>query len=508
MARDCYEKLLAVKPGLSQVTNNLACLYLERLNDLEKAHTLARAARKLRPAADVSASPNVKMESSAIADTLGWVLYKRKEYAEALDLAREAAQGLAGNAEVQYHLGMAAAMMGSPVEARAALNAALKPPAGAPGGSGLPDGHPARAEIQARLVLLGEENAAGPTLPLRELEAAAGKQPGDALLQYCLGGAYGKEKDYQRAAAAYGKALQLNPGMAVASVDLARLFAGPLHDRKKALELAKSVKHLVPTHPGIAGQLGGIAFDAGDHLWAYDLFSEACRVPNPGATLLTGRAWAAYSLGKVTEAREVMDQLLHAWPDSPEATGAKSFLALSAPTAGPKAMEEASAAGESVLRTDPDNVPALMIRARVQAGKGDTASATATCKTVLGRFPAFAPAQIQLAALYAGDPGTRDQAWQLATAAREVLPGDPELIRVLGELSYHKKDYPYAIQLLQPGASKNALSAESLYYLGMSQWHNDDKTAAQSTLKKALEAGLPKALSEEAQKVFNVANPQ
>ena len=60
--------------------NNLACLYSEQLNDLNKAYDLARKAHELQP-----------QEASA-GDTLGWVLYKRGDYQQALSILQNSAQ--------------------------------------------------------------------------------------------------------------------------------------------------------------------------------------------------------------------------------------------------------------------------------------------------------------------------------------------------------------------------------------------------------------------------------
>jgi TolA-binding protein len=78
------------------------------------------------------------------------------------------------------------------------------------------------------------------------------------------------------------------------------------------------------------------------------------------------------------------------------------------------------------------------------------------------------------------------------------LPGDPELAELLGRLSYEKKEYPRAVQLLQESARKRPLDADSLFYLGMSQFQSRQKTEAQGVLNQALVAGLQEPLATEA----------
>jgi tetratricopeptide (TPR) repeat protein len=495
-AADYFEKRLLLDPGSSELMNSLACLYADHLNDPEKAYKLALEARRLRPPADPSQPLASRQESSAIADTLGWIRYKRKEYRDALQLVLEASRDIGDNPEVQYHLGMAAAMMGQMEVARKALIAALKPE------GGLPAAFPARPDIQARLTLLGGAEATAKVTPLAELENAATKQPNDPLVQFLLANAREKEKDFERAAAAYEKTIEQNPNLVAAVVSLARLNSGPLHKPQKALELAKKARDILVDDPAATGPLGVIVFDAGDYAWAYDLLGQSTRATKPDMATLRSFAWASYSQGKMTEARAIMQRVIDEAPASAEAGDAKSFLSMTTRTADGKVSPELVSAAGNALKTDPDNVPALMIQARNQAQGADPGPAESTLNAVLKKYPAFTPAQIELADLYARQPGTRDKAWELATAARKVQPEDAELIKVLAALSYHKKDYDYAIQLLQPAAAKNSLNAEALFYLGMSQWQKNDKEAGRSALTKALEMGLPAATKEEAARIL------
>jgi Flp pilus assembly protein TadD len=72
------------------------------------------------------------------------------------------------------------------------------------------------------------------------------------------------------------------------------------------------------------------------------------------------------------------------------------------------------------------------------------------------------------------------------------------LAELLGRLSYEKKEYQRAIQLLQESARKRALNANSLFYLGMSQLQIRQKTEARDVLNQALVGGLQEPLASEA----------
>src|SRR5258707_269329 len=83
-ARNAYEKILAKNPEFVPALNNLAYLYADKLNEIDKAYDLAQKARGLR-------------SEPATTDTLGWVLYKKGDYRQGLALFQESAGKLAQN---------------------------------------------------------------------------------------------------------------------------------------------------------------------------------------------------------------------------------------------------------------------------------------------------------------------------------------------------------------------------------------------------------------------------
>jgi uncharacterized protein HemY len=139
-----------------------------------------------------------------------------------------------------------------------------------------------------------------------------------------------------------------------------------------------------------------------------------------------------------------------------------------------------------------------MVEAALDLQQDQTKPATEIYTNILRRWPDFGPAQKGLAMLYAQDPSTVDAAYDLAIKARQTSPDDPDVSELLGRLSYEKKDYPRAVQLLQESARKKPLSANSLFYLGMAQLQSRQKTEAQGILNQALVAGLREPLATEA----------
>src|SRR4030095_2128545 len=126
--------------------------------------------------------------------------------------------------------------------------------------------------------------------------------------------------------------------------------------------------------------------------------------------------------------------------------------------------------------------------------------AVARYDKVVQRFPAFGLAQKQLALIYSEDPARKDEAYAWADNAREILPADPVVARMMGQLSYERKDYSRALQLLQESARRQPLDAKGLFYLGLALLEEKQSAAAIKALQAALDAGLPAPLSEEARR--------
>ncbi len=114
LAQSYYDRALRVDPNYALAANNLAYSLAERGMNLDRALELAKMARERLP------------RDPRVADTLGWVYYKRGQYREALPLLQEAAKNLPDNPAVRYHLGMVHYRLGNYQEARQELLAALR----------------------------------------------------------------------------------------------------------------------------------------------------------------------------------------------------------------------------------------------------------------------------------------------------------------------------------------------------------------------------------------------
>ena len=160
-------------------------------------------------------------------------------------------------------------------------------------------------------------------------------------------------------------------------------------------------------------------------------------------------ARAAFAQGQVEEARGAMEKA-----GSPDAAG---FLALTADPAatGWESLEAAVRKGARSATGGGEfgaaELPARMAEAALAEHAGDTGGAAQVYETILARFGQFIPAAKALSSLYlrAGAPDQLSEALRLATKAREKLPGDPEVARVLGSVCYLLGKFDQAIPLLE-----------------------------------------------------------
>jgi Flp pilus assembly protein TadD len=113
-ARALYEQLLADRPDLSVVKNNLAMMLVRgepSQTDLDKAFELTKGF--------------ALSENPIFIDTLGWVHYMRGENKEALTLLQRAYSDELKMPDISYHLGMAYHKAGSKKEAKDMLEKSL-----------------------------------------------------------------------------------------------------------------------------------------------------------------------------------------------------------------------------------------------------------------------------------------------------------------------------------------------------------------------------------------------
>ena len=453
-----FEKLVALHPDYAPAHNNLAHIHSELLVDLDKAHASASKARELSP------------RDPSISHTLGRVEWLRGNFAEALPLFQEAVSGLPVLPTVHYHLAMNHYMMGNSDEAAAGLEQALSIDAPFPEKS---------AAEQSLATLRSEE------VDLAILEQRVRENPDDVvvLLQYARG--LSQTGRFDDVLAAYDKALAANPDLEVAHLGRADLFADHLDDPAKALEAASQARRVAPSSALALAALGRAHFQNGNHEEAYGLLVDASSNTGAEADLLEDFAWAAYSLGRIDEARTAMERAVErGLTDTDEAT---EFLSLTSPER--LQNPETRTLAETVLTRHADHVPALMLLADSQEQSEEDAEQGYL--KILALYPKFDMARKALAARYLNDPARIDEAEALVNEARRRLPNDTDLTGMLGMINFRNSNHEAASQFLMEVATQRSLSAAELHAMGMSQAALKQNENARASLTQALEAGLP-----------------
>ena len=113
-ANEHYRKILDINKNFVPAANNLAWNYAHFGGNLDVALGLAQRARELAP------------QDPGVADTLGWLSYKKGLYPTAISALKESNEANKGsNPEVLYHLGMAYAKNGDKTLATETLGKAL-----------------------------------------------------------------------------------------------------------------------------------------------------------------------------------------------------------------------------------------------------------------------------------------------------------------------------------------------------------------------------------------------
>jgi tetratricopeptide (TPR) repeat protein len=356
-----------------------------------------------------------------------------------------------------------------------------------------------KEEAQARLKMISVSTGAE-AISIEALEKLLSVNQTDILAWMRLGSLFQDEKNIPKAADAYERARQINPASLAPNLKLAQLNVDVFHNNEKAIEFAKKARELAPHDPVVGGTLGVIALRAGNYEWAYGLLRQAARETKPTATVLHAFAWSAYDLGKVNEARKVMQSAAFiAVADSFEKKDSENFLALTAIEEDWNTLNSLQERIQTTLATQPNYVPALMGKAALQMLKGSGDEAAAIYGEILERYPNFAPAQRELAWFYSQKEGSLAKASDLAAKARESLSDDDRLSRILAEISFKRKEFTYAVQLFQESARKRPLDAGSLYRLGVAELETKKTADGMSHLRAALAAGLDGNLKTDAE---------
>jgi len=477
-SKAAYEKVLASDPDFSPALNNLAYLYSEKLGDIDKAFEMAQKARKLLP------------NEPHVADTLGWILYKRHQYPWALSLLMESGNVIGADPEMQFHLGMAQYMLGDEPSARISFSRALE------ANKDFPGIDQAKERLSALKI---DVQTAGPA-ERSVLEKAVADRPDDPVVLSRLVAVYEREGSVDKAIAVCEAEMRANPKYAPAITLLAKLYYSK-GEIAKGFELAKAAHNLAPDNPGAAQVLGRLAFAMHNYPWALSLLKEAAAKHPNDPDVLFDLAQALYSLGGVSDAAAAMRNALVLNAKFGRAAEAAGFLDLVALEDDPaRALSEADRV-EKILKAEPENVSALMAMGEVFEQRGNPVAAIQEYEKALGHYPDLTPAEKRLIVLYAKDAANDLKGFELATKVREAFPDDAQVAKACGIIVYRHGEYRRAESLLEDGANQLNGDGEVVFYLGMAQYRLKDK-ASKATLQRALGMHLRADLEGEARRVL------
>lgn len=477
-ARDAYEKVLKLNPRFAPALNNLACLYADAFPDLDRAFELAQRSRALQP------------DDGHAADTLGWVLFQRREHAWALSLLSEAAEKLPRSPEVLAHFGLASYMLGSEPEARTALAQALQ--------SG--EAFPARPRAEKALALLNTDFTAADAGRIAAAEKAASAD-GDPVAWLRVADWRANHGDQAGAVAACRAATLASPGSVPAALALVRCLRGA-GKTDEAIEQARLARKLAPANADIAQELAAAAFDAGEPGWAASLYAEVQAQRPDDPELACALARAAWHAGQVGLAREQLERACRGERAFAGAAEARVFLELIGAASAPEGTDAEAARLAALVAARPNDAAALLALAACQARRGERAAAIASSRSVLAGRPRLPQAQRQLAILLSDDAANDRTVIELAGAARKAFPADAPLAKALGIALVRQGQNSRAVPILDSIARVDAPDAEVLFYLGTAQNQLRQRAAGAKLLEQALTLGLRPDLAARARAIL------
>jgi tetratricopeptide (TPR) repeat protein len=482
-ARDAYEKLLAIAPNSAIVLNNLAILYDQQFNQLDKAYDLAKKARE--------AAPN----EAHIADTLGWVMFKKSDYRDALPLLQYSAEKLPTLPEVQFHLGMAYYMLGEEAPSIAALQKA----------SESNEDFPGKGEVRQRLAVLRIDPATATGEALKTLEDYIREKPKDPVALLRMAQLQEKAATPDQVIQAYEKIVETDPLFGPALLRLAELYSDRPSDVSKAYELATKARQALPDDPRTIDALGWASFKKGDYEGALKLLKEAAaKLPDhPDVQFHLGLAY--YMVGDEASARQELQKAAGAGKDFPGREEARKRLAVLAIDVG--TLKDATRTElEKYLHEQPNDPAALVRLAKIQEQDGKIDQAIDNYEKLINQYPLFSPAIRQLAILLSERSSDLSKTYELAEKARSAYPDDAEIDKALGILNFRRGYYPQSVEQLKSASGKRTNDPQLLYYLGAAYHQLKQEGECQKELRHVLELSPPPEIAARAKNTLTACS--
>lgn len=345
----------------------------------------------------------------------------------------------------------------------------------------------ARDPTQSEAVALaaGLQRERGDVAKAREtLLAGVAASPSDEGLRGALITLLMEASDFDGAAAQYGELLRTNPGNAGYRSGLAQLHlrAGKPELAEKTLREGAAAS---PSEPGPLLALASFLVGSGRAADAEkELNQRLSSAPGQHAVRL-GLAGLLRQQGRMDEAVREYDKVIEADAAGPDGLGARNAKA--AVLAGRGRRDEAAVLVGEVLKVNPRDNDALLLRGQLSQAKGDPTSAVADFRTVLKDQPDSIPVLAALAGahLAAKEPKL---AVEVAGIAVAKYPASPEVRLMASEVRGAAGDGAGALEEVEAGLKRDPRNARLLLAKAGLQAGAKDLTAAEKTLREAVAA--------------------
>ncbi len=396
----------------------------------------------------------------------GRVHLVQREFPQAIQAFQEVLRLEPGLSQARHQLALAYLESGNTSQARAELSLAARsdPEAAAP-----------------KLDLAELDIRTGATQPAIEaLEVLAVKQPKEARTYVLLGRAYLLRGEPVKAAEVYRQMMAVAPKDARGPylVGIALRRQGKVLDARRQFEAALALR---PNFPGPLAQLAAMSVTEN----RTDLALERVKQQ---VTLVPTSGQFQHLLGRMHQGRNEREAAERAYLKALELDPGlmAAYVDLSALYLVGSRPDQAVDRLKTAVARNPSSplMHALMGSAYEQ--KADIPNATRAYEKALSLNPRFVPAANNLAYLYSERGGDQEKALQLAQAAREAAPEDPQIADTLGRILYKRGVYQRAVALLQESADKLPGNPEVQYHLGMAAHKTGDKETARKALAAAV----------------------
>ncbi len=474
-AAEMYENLLKIRPRAQVALNNLANLYADKLGDLDKGYERAKQGRESAPT------------DPFIADTLGWILYRRGDYPAALALFQQAITPLQGGAdanptgaldqhpEVNYHLGAANYILGHEQPARVALQKAVD----------LSSDFNGIADAKRKLGVLNLDDSRLDSAQVDLLKKQLTVDPKDPVMFKRIGAYHERSGAVDQAVQSYEEALKISPSSVPLMIKLSQVYAAQNQDAK-AIEKAKAAYVLAPNDAQLNLILGKLTLRGRDFKRAANLLLEADRQEPGQKDTALNLAQAHFSLGKITDAEAAL-RGVQSGKGAVDTNAYQRLVEIVALYKAPARLTTGEAALNQMIKSEPDSLGLKLLSGMLLEQKGAFKEAGALYENLLTSAPGQVPAMKRLAIVSGEKLDDEKTAFEFAMKAREALPEDADIARVLGKVLFKRRDYQGSARLLREAAQGGVADADAMYSLGMAHYSLKEKQQSKAALQRAIE---------------------